>query len=76
VRRLRERGGYRPTMAMLARLPRWMKRADNRAELLTGLAELRRLAELSAPADRSDAAHAHGDRPRLQRSLYFRGGAY
>ncbi|WP_318215975.1 hypothetical protein [Streptomyces sp. SCL15-6] len=41
-----------------------------------GLATLRDLAGRSAPADRSDAAHEHGDRPRHHDSLLFRGGAY
>lgn len=74
--RLRERGASRPTTAMFARLPPWMKRSDNRSEILAGLETLRALAERSAPADRSDAAHERGDRPRLRPSLYFRGGPY
>jgi hypothetical protein len=73
---LRERGGVRPTMAMFARLPSWMKRSDNRSEVLAGLETLRALARRSAPADRSDAAHGRGDRPRPIRSMYFRGGPY
>ncbi|MFF7976745.1 hypothetical protein [Streptomyces sp. NPDC007905] len=73
---LRERGGAQPTMAMLARLPSWMKRSDNRSEVLAGLEALRALAHRSAPADRSDAAHERGDRPRQHRSMYFRGGPY
>ncbi|MGW4874505.1 hypothetical protein [Streptomyces chartreusis] len=74
--RLRERGGARPTMSMFARLPAWMKVSDNRAEVLAGLETLRVLAERVAPADRSDAAHGRGDRPRARRSMYFRGGPY
>lgn len=74
--RLRERGGLSPTRAMIARLPAWMKTAEHRTEILTGLKTLRALADRSAPADRSDAAHEHGDRPRPYRSLYFRGGPY
>lgn len=74
--RLRERGGARPTMSMFARLPAWMKVSDNRAEVLAGLETLRALAERMAPADRSDAAHGHGDSPRARRSMYFRGGPY
>ncbi|MFE1293090.1 hypothetical protein [Streptomyces sp. NPDC058751] len=74
--RLRERGGVRPTMSMFARLPAWMKAADNRAEVLAGLETLRALAERMAPANRSDAAHGRGDRPRAHRSMYFRGGPY
>ncbi|BAC75075.1 hypothetical protein AQJ43_17915 [Streptomyces avermitilis] len=74
--RVRERGGVRPTRAMFARLPAWMKRADQRSEVLAGLETLRALAERSAPADRSDAAHERGDRPRPYGSLYFRGGPY
>ncbi|OUC94377.1 hypothetical protein [Streptosporangium minutum] len=74
--RLRERGSYRPTMAMFARLPVWMKRAGNRAGVLAGLATLRSLAERSAPGDRSDAAHERGDRSRQRPSMYFRGGPY
>ncbi|MFD0548163.1 hypothetical protein ACFQ0X_02555 [Streptomyces rectiviolaceus] len=73
---LRERGGARPTMSLFARLPSWMKRSDHRADLLAGLETLRALAERSAPSDRSDAAHEHGDRPRAHRSMYFRGGPY
>jgi hypothetical protein len=73
---LRERGGARPTMAMFARLPLWMKRADNRSEVLAGLETLRALAKRSAPGDRSDAAYQRGDRPRPHGSLYFRGGQY
>ncbi|RKN60801.1 hypothetical protein D7231_32840 [Streptomyces klenkii] len=74
--RLRERGPARPTMAMLARLPAWMKRAENRDKVLAGLGTLRVLAERSSPADRSDAAHEHDDRPGAHHSVYFRGGAY
>lgn len=73
---LRERDGYRPTMAMFARLPSWMKGSDHRADILAGLRTLRALAERSAPADRSDAAHERGDRPRARSSMYFRGGPY
>ncbi|GAA2627455.1 hypothetical protein GCM10010425_26180 [Streptomyces spororaveus] len=65
-----------PTMAMFARLPAWMKSADRREEVLAGLAALRTLAGRSAPADRSDAAHERGDRPRHHGSLLFRGGPY
>ncbi|MFF6772022.1 hypothetical protein ACFY8W_00460 [Streptomyces sp. NPDC012637] len=74
--RLRERGGWQSTMSMIPRLPAWMKRSDNRAEVLAGLETLRTLAERTAPADRSDAAHGRGDRPRAHRSVYFRGGPY
>ncbi|MEU5658824.1 hypothetical protein ABZ802_24865 [Streptomyces sp. NPDC047737] len=63
-------------MSMSARLPAWMKVANNRAEVLAGLETLRVLAERMAPADRSDAAHGRGDRPRAHRSMYFRGGPY
>ncbi|MFE1291341.1 hypothetical protein [Streptomyces sp. NPDC058751] len=73
--RLRERRAS-PTMAMFARLPAWMKSAGRRDEVLAGLADLRVLAGLSAPADRSDAAHERGDRPRHHGSLLFRGGPY
>ncbi|MFD3842401.1 hypothetical protein ACFWWC_40065 [Streptomyces sp. NPDC058642] len=73
---LRERGGMRPTRAMFARLPAWMKRSDNRLAVLAGLETLRALAQRRAPADRSDAAHERGDRPRAHRSMYFRGGPY
>ncbi|MGW7041925.1 hypothetical protein ACWGDT_04205 [Streptomyces avermitilis] len=74
--RVRERGGVQPTRAMFARLPAWMKRSDHRSEVLAGLETLRALAERSAPADRSDAAHERGDRPRPHGSMYFRGGPY
>ncbi|MEU9177143.1 hypothetical protein AB0C90_09885 [Streptomyces sp. NPDC048550] len=73
--RLRERHAS-PTMAMFARLPAWMKSASRRDEVLAGLATLRALADLSAPADRSDAAHERCDRPRHHGSLLFRGGPY
>ncbi|MEU0007700.1 hypothetical protein ABZ079_26310 [Streptomyces sp. NPDC006314] len=73
---LRERSGARPTRAMSARLPRWMKESGHRAEVLAGLERLRALSRRSAPADRSDAAHERGDRPRKYRALYFRGRPY
>ncbi|WP_031002347.1 hypothetical protein [Streptomyces sp. NRRL F-5727] len=60
-----------PTLSMFARLPAWMKSAQNRPEVLAGLATLRTLAALSAPADRSDAAHPRGDRSRHTGSLGF-----
>ncbi|ARH95718.1 hypothetical protein STRMOE7_34055 [Streptomyces sp. MOE7] len=65
-----------PTTAMFPRLPVWMKRADNRPEVLAGLERLRALAARSAPSDRSDAAHRRDDRPRLRGSTFFRGGPY
>ncbi|MET7887611.1 hypothetical protein ABZU45_27510 [Streptomyces avermitilis] len=74
--RVRERGGAQPTRALFARLPVWMKRSDHRSAVLAGLETLRALAERSAPADRSDAAHERGDRPRPHGSMYFRGGPY
>lgn len=74
--RLRERGAYRPTMSMFARLPSWMKRSENRTAVLAGLRTLRALAERTAPADRSDAAHERGDRCRARGGMYFRGGPY
>ncbi|MFF0190793.1 hypothetical protein [Streptomyces sp. NPDC005244] len=73
--RLRERRAS-PTRSMFARLPAWMKAAERRDEVLAGLAALTALAQLSAPADRSDAAHERGDRPRHHGSLYFRGSPY
>ncbi|MER7929157.1 hypothetical protein ABTY96_39515 [Streptomyces sp. NPDC096057] len=74
--RLRERGALSPTRAMFPRLPAWMKTSEHRAGIMAGLRTLRALAERSAPADRSNAAHEHGDRPRPYGSLYFRGGPY
>lgn len=74
--RLRERGGARPTMSMFARLPAWMKRSDNRSEVLAGLETLRELTKRMAPADRSDAAYERDDSSRMHRSMYFRGGPY
>ncbi|MER7949850.1 hypothetical protein ABTY59_20915 [Streptomyces sp. NPDC096079] len=65
-----------PTMSMFARLPAWMKSANRREEVLAGLAALRTLAGRTTPADRSDAAHERGDRPRHHGSLLFRGGPY
>ncbi|MFB6812710.1 hypothetical protein [Streptomyces sp. NPDC056387] len=73
--RLRERLTS-PKRGMLVRLPAWMKSASHRDEVLAGLSSLRTLAGLSAPADRSDAAHERGDRPRHHGSRYFRGGPY
>ncbi|MEU8433803.1 hypothetical protein AB0F18_12915 [Streptomyces sp. NPDC029216] len=73
--RLRERYSS-PTMAMFARLPAWMKAAKHRDEVLAGLATLGSLAQLSAPADRSDTAYERGDRPRHHGSVLFRGGPY
>lgn len=67
---LRERRAS-PTLAMFARLPAWMKSAKRRDEVLAGLATLRTLAHLSTPADRSDAAHERGDRPRHHGSMLF-----
>ncbi|MER6732467.1 hypothetical protein [Streptomyces puniciscabiei] len=72
---LRE-GGTGFTRAMFPRLPRWMKEAGRRAEVLAGLERLRALAERTAPADRSDAAHERGDRPRPYGARYYRGGPY
>ncbi|MFU9032087.1 MULTISPECIES: hypothetical protein [Streptomyces] len=65
-----------PTMAMFPRLPLWLKRADNRAEVLAGLGRLRALAARSAPDERSDAAHRRDDRPRSGGSRFYRGGPY
>ncbi|MGW1373060.1 hypothetical protein ACWD6P_02115 [Streptomyces sp. NPDC002446] len=65
-----------PTMAMFSRLPVWMKRADNRPEVLAGLGTLRTLAERSAPDERSDTAHRRDDRPRPRKNTLFRGGPY
>lgn len=65
-----------PTMAMFSRLPVWMKRADNRPEVLAGLGTLRALAGRSAPDERSDAAHRRDDRPRSRKNTLFRGGPY
>ncbi|MEU9182876.1 hypothetical protein AB0C90_40080 [Streptomyces sp. NPDC048550] len=73
--RLRERHAS-PTRGMFARLPAWMKSASRRDEVLAGLATLRALADRSAPADRSDAAHERGDRPRHHGSVYFRSSPY
>ncbi|MFH8892830.1 hypothetical protein [Streptomyces sp. NPDC017949] len=73
--RLRERHAS-PTRAMFARLPAWMKSAANREQVLAGLASLRALSARSAPADRSDAAHERGDRPRHHGSVLFRGGPH
>ncbi|MET9959493.1 hypothetical protein ABZ128_10495 [Streptomyces sp. NPDC006326] len=65
-----------PTRSMFARLPAWMKSSDRREEVLAGLTTLGKLARLSAPADRSDAAYERGDRPRHHGSVLFRGGPY
>ncbi|MER5961424.1 hypothetical protein [Streptomyces sp. NPDC002057] len=73
--RLRERRAS-PTMAMFARLPAWMKAAERRDEVLAGLTALRALAQLSTPADRSDAAHERGDRPRQHGNVLLRGGPH
>jgi hypothetical protein len=73
---LRERGVVRPTRAMFARLPRWVKRSTHRSAVLAGLGRLRVQAGRSAAADRSDAAHERGDDLRPYHSMYFRGGPY
>jgi hypothetical protein len=73
--RLRERRAS-PTMSMFARLPAWMKSARRRDEVLSGLATLRALAELSSPADRPDTAHERGDRPRHHGSMLFGRGSF
>lgn len=73
---VRERGPTRPTRSMFARLPSWMKLARNRAVVLAGLERLSALVDRTAPEDRSDAAHEHGDRPRPYSTKYFRGGPY
>ncbi|MFE1897220.1 hypothetical protein [Streptomyces yangpuensis] len=72
---LRERGGMRPTRSVFARLPVCTKRTDHRSEVPAGLETLRKPAHRTAPADRSDAAHGRGDRPRVHRSMYVRGRA-
>ncbi|WP_232248557.1 hypothetical protein [Streptacidiphilus rugosus] len=66
--RLRESGPLVTAGSMFARLPLWMKRADNRSDVTAGLEALKALAQRSAPADRSDAAFEHGDLPRALRS--------
>lgn len=55
--RLRERSGSHSTSAMFARLPLWMKSADNRVRVLAGLDRLRFLAERSTPDDRAGAPY-------------------
>ncbi|GAA3152819.1 hypothetical protein [Streptomyces echinatus] len=72
---LRE-GGTGRTRAMFPRLPRWMKESGHRAAVLAGLERLRVLSALSAPADRSDAAHERSDLPRPYRAVYQRNGPY
>ncbi|WP_251094871.1 hypothetical protein [Streptomyces sp. Caat 7-52] len=72
---LRE-GGTGFTRAMFPRLPPWMKESGRRPAVLAGLERLRALSACSNPADRSDAAHEHGGRPRQYRALYFRGRPY
>jgi hypothetical protein len=67
---VRERGPVSPTRAMFPRLPAWMKKPGNRADVLAGLEALRELVRLRAPGDRSDAAHERGDRPRPWSSTY------
>ncbi|MFJ2738621.1 hypothetical protein ACIO3O_03030 [Streptomyces sp. NPDC087440] len=74
--RLRERGRSSSTGAMIPRLPAWLKRAENRPEVLAGLERLRALAGRSAAGERSDAAYVQGERAREQRNVYFRGGPY
>ncbi|WP_219824075.1 hypothetical protein [Actinokineospora auranticolor] len=74
--RHRERGALRPTMSLFARLPRWMKVAAHRDEVLAGLAKLQELADRSMPADRSAAAHAHDVHPRPRRESFYRGRPY
>ncbi|GHA07630.1 hypothetical protein GCM10010329_32950 [Streptomyces spiroverticillatus] len=73
---LRERGSSSSTGAMIPRLPHWMKRAENRTDVLAGLDRLRDLAGRSAPEERSDAAYVQGEQPREQRNVYFGGGSF
>jgi hypothetical protein len=40
--RLRERGDFLGTMSMLERLPRWMKSANHRTEVLRAIQRLRK----------------------------------
>ncbi|WP_246094402.1 hypothetical protein [Streptomyces griseofuscus] len=65
-------GGTGATRAMFPRRPRWMKSSARRAEVPAGLRRLRAMGALSAPADRSDAAHERGDRPRRHGARYLR----
>jgi hypothetical protein len=72
---LRERAAM-PTRTMFVRLPRWMKRSDNRSEVLAGLERLRTMTKRSVPTDRSDAAHERGDRPRQYGVVHYWRGPY
>jgi hypothetical protein len=74
--RLREHGAAASLQAMIPRLPAWMKRAENRPDVLAGLERLRELAGRSAPQERSDAAYVQSERPRKQGNLFFRDGPY
>ncbi|MEV7753892.1 hypothetical protein [Streptomyces griseofuscus] len=65
-------GGTGATRAMFPRRPRWMKSSARRAEVPAGLRRLRALCALSAPADRSEAAHERSDRPRPHGVRYLR----
>jgi hypothetical protein len=50
--RLRERGPLWSNQSMVSRLPRWLKAADNRTEVLAGLARLRVLADVAVSSAR------------------------
>ncbi|MFH9942825.1 hypothetical protein ACH4OT_26315 [Streptomyces murinus] len=76
VRATLREGGTGATRAMFPRLPRWMKSSARRTEVLAGLRRLRAMCDLSAPADRSDAAHERDDRPRRHGARYFRSSPY
>ncbi|WDO06315.1 hypothetical protein ME763_11860 [Streptomyces murinus] len=76
VRATPREGGTGATRAMFPRLPRRMKSSARCAEVSAGLRRLGAMCALSAPADRSDAAHERGDRPRRHGARYFLSSPY
>jgi hypothetical protein len=70
---LRERTGYAPTMAMIPRLPAWIKRANHRAEIVRTIGRLRDQIQRVAPEDRSQAAFEQAGEPgaRPYHGMYF-----
>jgi hypothetical protein len=71
--RLRERTGESPTMAMIPRLPAWMKKAQHRAEVTAAVGRLRGQVKRTAVRERSPLAVEQAGKPgaRPYRGLYF-----
>jgi hypothetical protein len=70
---LRERTGYASRMAMIPRLPAWIKRANHRAEIARTIGRLRDQLQRAAPGDWPQAAFELAGEPgaRPYRGMYF-----